>query len=101
MHIGNQNEMIDQSCDDAEIPPRCRDGIERMLWRLIKEQSAPDTEIKEFDDGSPSPVEKQESWSKTLFMIIRHWVYKCHELAGKTTWGSPQIVGILKKCIKH
>ena len=41
LNIVNQNEMINQSYHDAGIPPSCTDGIERMLCRLIKEQSAP------------------------------------------------------------
>ena len=44
--------MINQSYHDAGIPPSCTDGIERMLCRLIKEQSAPDVGIEEFD-GNP------------------------------------------------
>ena len=52
LNIGNQNEMINQSYHDAGIPPSCTDGIERMLCRLIKEQSAPDVGIEEFD-GNP------------------------------------------------
>ena len=41
LNIGNQNEMINQSYHDAGIPPSCTDGIERMLCKLIKEQSDP------------------------------------------------------------
>ena len=52
LNIGNQNEMINQSYHDAGIPPICTDGIERMLCKLIKEQSAPDSGIEEFD-GNP------------------------------------------------
>ena len=52
LNIGNQNEMINQSYHDAGIPPSCTDGIERMLCKLIKEQSAPDAGIGEFD-GNP------------------------------------------------
>ena len=52
LNIGNQNEMINQSYHDAGIPPICTDGIERMLCKLIKEQSAPDAGIEEFD-GNP------------------------------------------------
>ena len=33
----------------AGITPSYTDGIERMLCRLIKEQSVPDVRIKEFD----------------------------------------------------
>ena len=49
LNIVSQNEMINQSYHDAGIPPSCTDGIERMLYKLIKEQSAPDTGIEEFD----------------------------------------------------
>ena len=52
LNIGNQNEMINQSYHDAGIPPSCTDGIERMLRKLIKEQSAPDAGIEEFN-GNP------------------------------------------------
>ena len=52
LNIGNQNEMINQSYYDAGIPPSCTDGIETMLCRIIKEQSAPDVRMEEFD-GNP------------------------------------------------
>ena len=52
LNIRNQNEMINQSYHDAGIPPICTNGIERTLCKLIKEQSAPDAGIEEFD-GNP------------------------------------------------
>ena len=52
LNIGNQNETINQSYHNAGIAPTCTDGIERILCRLIKEQSVFDVGIEEFD-GNP------------------------------------------------
>ena len=44
--------MINQSYHGTGTPPRHTDGIERVLCRLIKEKSAPDVGVEEFD-GNP------------------------------------------------
>ena len=59
----NQNELINQSYHDAGIPPSCTDNIERMLCSLIKEQSAPDVGIEEFD-GNPLNLNYFRSMSR-------------------------------------
>ena len=52
LNVGNQNEITNQSYHDVGIPPICTDGIERMLCKVIKEQSAPNAGTEEFD-GNP------------------------------------------------
>ena len=49
LSIDNQNEMMDQSEHDAGIHCRQTNDIERMQYRLIKEHSAPEVGIEEFD----------------------------------------------------
>ena len=52
LKLDNQNEMVNKSYHDARIPSRCTDGIQRMLCRLIKGQSAPDIGIEDFNGNS-------------------------------------------------
>ena len=52
LNIDKQNETINQSYHCTGIHPRHTDAIGRVWCRLIKEGSAPDVGIEEFD-GDP------------------------------------------------